>query len=68
MTTDYTQRLRQHLKEFSQEEREALLEEISSHIESAEDDPQLGSNREERIQKLMAELLSFKELISVDVS
>lgn len=62
MTADYTQRLRQHLKEFSPEEREAFLEEMRSHIESAEDDPRLGSNREERIQKLMAELGSAKDL------
>lgn len=56
MAQDYLQTLHQQLKDFSPEEQEALIEEIRSHIESNEDDPKMGTNREERREKLMAEL------------
>jgi len=56
MAEDYIQALRRHLKDFSQEEQEALIEEIRSHIESAEEDPKMGKSRDERRKKLMTEL------------
>ena len=56
MTQEYIQKLREHLKSFSNEEREALIEEIRSHIESGEDDPKMGGSSDERGKKLMAEL------------
>lgn len=61
-TQEFIQGLRKQLKGFPAEEQEALLEEISSHIESGEDDPDLGSNIEQRRHKLMAELGSAKEM------
>lgn len=56
MTQEYIQRLREHLKGFSTEEQEALIEEISSHVESGIDDPKMGKDEDERKKKLMAEL------------
>ena len=59
---EYIQRLREHLKGFSPEEQEALIEEINSHIESGINDPQMGQDEDERKKRLMAELGSPKEL------
>jgi hypothetical protein len=62
MTQEYIQKLREHLKGFSAEEQEVLLEEIRSHIESGIDDPNMGKDENERKKKLMDELGSPKEL------
>lgn len=62
MADEYIQTLRKHLRDFSSKEQEALIEEIRSHIESSEDDPEMGRNREERREKLMAELGSPEDM------
>ena len=62
MAEDYIQALRKHLKDFSNEEQEALIEEIKSHIESGEDDPKMGKDRDERKKKIMAELGSPQDM------
>ena len=53
---EYLDALNRNLKGFSPQERAALLEEIGSHIESGEEDPGMGSNLEERRQRLAAEM------------
>ena len=62
MTEEYLQKLRRQLREFSWEEQEALMEEISSHIESGEEDPNMGKDAEQRRKKLMNELGSPRVL------
>jgi hypothetical protein len=62
MAQDYIQVLGKHLKDFSLEEQEALIEEISSHIESGEDDPKMGKTGDERKKKIMAELGSPQDM------
>jgi len=62
MNQEYIEKLREHLKGFSIEEQEALIEEINSHIESSIDDPKMGKDEAERKKRLMAELGSPKEL------
>src|SRR6266498_1512925 len=62
MAQDYIQILRKQLKDFSLEEQEALIEEISSHIESGEDDPKIGKTGDERKKKIMAELGSPQDM------
>ena len=59
---EYLQTLRKQLKDFSPEEQEALVEEISSHIESGEADPHLGMDVTKRRKKLMNELGSPKDM------
>jgi len=57
MTPDeYLQALRRKLKGFSHADQTALIEEIGSHIESGENDPNLGKDQAQRRQKLMSEL------------
>jgi hypothetical protein len=62
MTEEYIQGLRKQLEGFSQDEQQAFLEEIRSHIESGEEDPKMGKNLEQRRLKLMSELGSAKDL------
>ena len=62
MTQEYIQRLREHLKGFSTEEQEALIEEIRSHMESGIDDPKMGKDEDERKKRLMTELGSPKDM------
>jgi hypothetical protein len=62
MTQEYIQRLRDHLKGFSAEEQEVLIEEISSHIESGMDDPKMGKDEDEKKKRLMTELGPPKDL------
>ena len=62
MSEEHIRSLRQQLKGFSGEEQEALVEEIRSHIESGEEDPDMGKNLEQRRRTLMAELGSPEEL------
>ncbi|HCK64769.1 MAG TPA: hypothetical protein DHW49_00755 [Anaerolineae bacterium] len=62
MTQEYIQSLRNNLKDFPPEEQEILLDELMSHIESGEDDPIMGKNKEERIKKLMSELGNPQDL------
>ncbi len=59
---DYLQRLQKQLKGFAPEERAALMEEIRSHIESGEQDPEMGKDAENRRAKLMHELGSPEEM------
>ena len=44
MNQEYIQKLREHLKGFSTEEQQALIEEINSHMESAMGDPNMGKD------------------------
>lgn len=59
---EYLRRFSQQLKDFSPEEQASLLEEISSHIESHQEDPRIAQNSEERRNKLMSELGSPQEM------
>jgi hypothetical protein len=59
---EYMRSLQKQLRRFPPAERAALIEEITSHIESAETDPALADSPEQRRRKLMAELGSPKEL------
>src|SRR5262245_1563499 len=61
-TQEYFQRLREHLKGFSADEQEALIEEIRSHIESGIDDPKMGKDEDEKKKRLMAELGSPNDM------
>ena len=60
---DYLQALREKLKSFSHTDRAVLVEEISSHIESGEEDPKLGKDPGQRREKLMAELGSPGDMV-----
>lgn len=62
MMEEYLHALRKQLKGFSPEEQEVLIEEISGHIESGEEDSKMGRNVEERRKRLMNELGSPKEM------
>ncbi len=53
---EYLHSLRKQLKSFPPEEQAALMEEIRSHIESGENDPQMGKDTEQRKEKLMKEM------------
>jgi len=59
---EYFQILHRKIKGFSRTDQAALIEEISSHIESGESDPGLGDNLEQRREKLMTELGSPDEM------
>ena len=60
---EYLRRFSQQLKDFSPEEQASLLEEISSHIESHQEDSRIAQNSEERRNKLMSELGSPQEMV-----
>ncbi|MEJ2598858.1 MAG: hypothetical protein P8Z00_11030 [Anaerolineales bacterium] len=53
---EYLNQLREQLGSFSPEEQSCLLAEILSHIESGEEDPDLGRDPQSRRQRVMAEL------------
>jgi hypothetical protein len=53
---DYLRALWDQLKGFSPRERDLLVEEISTHFESGEDDPAQGMDQEQRRQKLLSEM------------
>jgi hypothetical protein len=53
---DYLVQLQNQLKGFSPQEQAAILEEIASHIESGQGDPDLGDSTMERQRKLLKEL------------
>lgn len=59
---EYLRRFSQQLKDFSPEEQASLLEEISSHIESHQEDARIAQKSEERRNKLMSELGSPQEM------
>ncbi len=59
---EYLRSLRQQLKSFPAEERIAIMAELRSHAESAEADPRMGRNGEERRDKLMKELGSPEDM------
>ncbi len=52
---DYLERLNGQLKWFSEEEKEEIMDELASHIESGEEDPRLG-DRQDREGKVMSEM------------
>jgi hypothetical protein len=58
----YLQQLQLELKGFAPEEREHLVEEIRTHIESGEADPGMGKTREERQRNVMGEMGTPKKL------
>jgi hypothetical protein len=60
--SEFLLKLCQQLKSFSSEEQVELIEEISSHIESVEQDHAFGSDADIRRKKLMAELGSPEEM------
>src|SRR6266545_6115270 len=62
MTEEFIRALRRQLKGFSPEEQEALIEEISSHIENGEEDPKIGKAIEQRRKMLMNELGSPNDM------
>lgn len=62
MAEEYIHELRKQLKGFSTKEQEALIEEISSHIEDGEEDPKMGKEVLQRRKKLMNELGSPKDM------
>src|SRR5271157_4712747 len=59
---DYLRALRAQLKGFSPREQDLLIEEISTHFDSGEDDPDLGTDTEQRGQKLLSEMGSPKQM------
>src|SRR5512146_238944 len=52
---DYLQRLDRQLKDFPAEDRQDLLDEIASHLESGQQDPHLGDEAQ-REHKVLAEM------------
>jgi hypothetical protein len=60
--SQYLDQLRNQLKDFPTGEQADLLAEISSHIESAEQDPSLGSDPHQRQRRIVAELGSPDDL------
>ena len=62
MTEEYIRSLRKQLTNFSPNEQEALIEEISSHIESGVEDSKIGKDKEERRIRIMNELGSPKDM------
>ncbi|HLO32468.1 MAG TPA: hypothetical protein VK249_25180 [Anaerolineales bacterium] len=59
---EYLRALRKELNDFSPEDQEALIAEVSTHIEDAEADPRMGKDLEQRRKKLMNELGSAKNM------
>jgi hypothetical protein len=59
---EYLDQLRKQLEGFSPEERASLLDEITSHIESGEEDPTRGRDSQERLQRVMAEIGSPEQM------
>ena len=59
---NYLRSLRAQLKGFSAQEQDDLLEEISTHFESGENDPELGKDPQQRRQKVLAEMGSTRQL------
>jgi hypothetical protein len=59
---EYLQSLQEQLKGFPPEDQAALMEEIKSHLESGENDPAMGKDKEERRKKLMNELGSPQDM------
>jgi HAAS domain-containing protein len=59
---DYLRGLQKQLKGFQPEERDALIEEVRSHIETGESDPSMGDELNERRQKLISEMGSPEDL------
>ncbi len=59
---EYLNQLREQLGGFSPEEQSCLLAEILSHIESGEEDPNLGRDPQARRQRVMAELGSPEQM------
>lgn len=62
ITNDYLRLLRTKLKGFSQQEQNALIEEIGSHLEAGEQDPGLDPDPERRKEKLITEMGSPSQL------
>jgi hypothetical protein len=58
----FIEQLSHHLKQFSGVQRQDILDEIASHFEAGQNDPQLGSTPEERKTNLMNEMGSPSEL------
>ena len=59
---NYLRSLRAQLKGFSAQEQDDLIEEISTHFESGENDPELGKDPQQRRQKVRAEMGSPRQL------
>ena len=59
---DFLLALRAQLKGFSPREQDLLIEEINAHFESGEDDPALGTEIEQRRQKMLSEMGSPKQM------
>src|SRR5271157_1001273 len=59
---DYLRALRAQLKGFSPREQDLLIEEISTHFDSGEDDPDLGTEIDLRRQKMLSEMGSPKQM------
>jgi hypothetical protein len=59
---EYLQSLQKQLSGFPPQEQAAILDEIASHIESGQDDPDMGDTQNHRLQKLLAELGSPEQL------
>jgi hypothetical protein len=62
MADEYIRELRKQLKGFSTKEQDAMIEEISSHIEEGEKDLKMGKDADQRRKRLMNELGSPKDL------
>jgi len=61
-TEDYIDHLQSELKGFSAQEKAALIEEVTTHIEEGQDDTRLGHDVQERYQKLEVEMGSPNDL------
>jgi hypothetical protein len=59
---DFLTQLHRQLKPFSGAQTRDILDEIASHIESGQGDPQLGDTPQERQEKLMSEMGSPSDL------
>jgi hypothetical protein len=61
-SNEYLKRLKEYLTGFSSEEREALIEEIASHIEEGETDPHFSEDMGNKIRSLECEMGSPRDL------
>lgn len=62
MAEEYIRELQKQLSGFPPREREALIEEISSHLEEGEKDPKMGKDQVQRRKRLMNELGSPQDV------
>src|SRR5512142_2656501 len=59
---EYLRSLQKQLKDFPAEEQAALMDEIKGHIESGENDQRMGSDENDRRDKLTREMGSPEDM------